>query len=69
MRRLAFVSILGLLALGCATPYVIRLKNGEIVETRDEPDFDTDSGFYEFEDSFGRRVRMNKDEISSMEVR
>jgi hypothetical protein len=69
MSRIVYASILALCLSGCATPYVIRMKSGEVVDTRDEPDYDEDSGFYEFEDAFGKRVRMNKDEISSMEPR
>jgi hypothetical protein len=61
------VAALGL--LGCSTPYQIHLKSGEVLETMDEPKFDDDSGFYEFEDYTGRRVRLNKDEIVSMEER
>jgi hypothetical protein len=69
MTRLVSLCLVALCVVGCATPYVIHLKSGEVVDTRDEPDFDSESGFYEFEDAFGKRVRMNKDEISSMEPR
>jgi hypothetical protein len=59
----------GTLLLGCSTPYVIHLKNGDVMESTDEPDFDDDSGFYKFEDYSGKEVRLNKDEIISMEAR
>jgi Bacterial protein of unknown function (DUF903) len=69
MVRMACLSLVGLLLLGCSTPYVIHLKSGDTMESRDEPDFDDDSGFYEFEDYSGRKVRLNKNEIVSMEAR
>jgi hypothetical protein len=69
MRRIVPLAIAAAAALGCATPYAIHLKDGEVIQSRDEPEFDRDSGFYEFEDVTGTRVRMNKDEISRMEAR
>jgi hypothetical protein len=69
MTRLVYVCIAAVFLSACATPYVVRLKSGEVMDARDEPDYDEDSGFYEFEDAFGKRVRVNKDQIVSMEVR
>jgi hypothetical protein len=63
------MALAAVLLSGCATPYVIHLKNGDVIESRDEPAFDRDSGFYEFEDLSGRRVRLNRDEIVKMEAR
>jgi Bacterial protein of unknown function (DUF903) len=63
------VALAALLLSGCATPYVIHLKNGDVMQSRDEPDYDKASGFYEFEDQNGRHVRLNKDDIVSMEAR
>jgi Bacterial protein of unknown function (DUF903) len=63
------MALAAVLVSGCATPYVIHLKNGDVIESRDQPDFDRDSGFYEFEDLSGRRVRLNRDEIVKMEAR
>jgi hypothetical protein len=54
---------------GCATPYRIELRSGEILESQDEPELDRDAGFYRFEDRSGRQIRVNKDDIVSMEAR
>ena len=52
---------------GCATPHTITLRSGEEIETKDEPKLNVDSGFYEFEDASGKKVRLNKDEIQKIE--
>lgn len=52
----------GLIA-GCATPATITLKDGRILQARDYPDFDDDTGFYEFEQIDDQRVRVNKAEV------
>ena len=69
MVRLAFVALLTCAALGCATPYVIHLKDGQTLQSMDEPEFDKRAGFYVFEDASGKRVRVNKDDIVKMEAR
>jgi len=69
MIRLFVLVVLAAALAACATPYVITLKNGEVVHTRDEPEYDRNSGFYQFDDASGKRMRMNKDEIVSMEAR
>jgi hypothetical protein len=68
MLRLVLATVLAAAALGCATPYVIHLKDGEILRSTDEPEFDKRSGFYVFEDSSGKSVRVNKDDIVKMEA-
>ena len=65
----AWIALAALAALACSTPYVIRLKSGEILESRDEPELDRVAGFYKFEDASGKPMRVNKDEIVSMEAR
>lgn len=57
------------LAIGCASPYAIYLHSGEVLDTRDEPEYDKDAGFYVFEDESGREIRVNKDDIERMEKR
>ncbi|HSX71626.1 MAG TPA: YgdI/YgdR family lipoprotein [Pseudomonas sp.] len=52
----------GLLA-GCSTPSVITLNDGTRIQTVDVPDFDEDSGFYEFEELDGKAARVNKDQV------
>lgn len=67
MRQLALACAAAALLLGCSTPYLIHLQNGDVVQSKDEPHFDRDSGFYEFEDVRGRHVRLNKDQVVRME--
>jgi hypothetical protein len=69
MHRLALAALLAVAAFGCATPYVIHLKDGQVIQTKDEPEFDKRAGFYRFEDASGKSVRVNKDDIVKMEVR
>jgi hypothetical protein len=52
---------------GCATPHTITLSSGDVIETKDEPKLNVDSGFYEFEEVSGKKVRLNKDEIQKIE--
>lgn len=51
---------------GCASPTVITLKDGTQLETTDTPQYDRDSGFYEFEQQDGKPVRINKDDIHTI---
>ena len=69
MYRLALAALLAVAALGCATPYVIHLKDGQVIQSKDEPEFDKRAGFYRFEDASGKSVRVNKDDIVKMEAR
>ena len=58
---------LGLATLaGCASPTVITLNDGREIQTIDEPDFDDDTGFYEFEQLAGKCERVNKDEVRTV---
>ena len=52
-RLLIALLAAGLLA-GCSTPSVITLNDGTRIQTVDVPDFDEDSGFYEFEELDGK---------------
>jgi major membrane immunogen (membrane-anchored lipoprotein) len=57
----------GLLTLtGCATPSVITLNDGTRIQTVDAPEFDEDSGFYEFEELDGKPARVNKDQVMTV---
>ncbi len=63
----ALLLTLGLVALtGCASPTVITLNDGREIQTIDEPDFDEDSGFYEFEQLDGKRAKVNKDQVRTV---
>jgi major membrane immunogen (membrane-anchored lipoprotein) len=54
---------------GCADPSIITLKDGTVIETTDEPDFDHKTGFYEFETVDGREAKINKDEVLEIKER
>ncbi|MBU0809761.1 MULTISPECIES: YgdI/YgdR family lipoprotein [Pseudomonas] len=63
----AMLLTLGLVALtGCASPTVITLNDGREIQTIDEPSFDEDSGFYEFEQLDGKRAKVNKDQVRTV---
>jgi len=63
----AFMLALGLGALaGCASPTVITLNDGREIQAVDTPSFDEDSGFYEFEQLDGKRMRLNKDQVRTV---
>ncbi|MVW75680.1 YgdI/YgdR family lipoprotein [Pseudomonas xionganensis] len=51
---------------GCATPSVITLTDGREIQTQDLPQFDEESGFYQFEQIDGRRAKVNKDQVESI---
>ena len=61
------IAVLAAIALpnlaGCATPSVITLNDGTRIQTVDVPEFDEDSGFYEFEELDGKAARVNKDQV------
>jgi hypothetical protein len=63
----AFLLTLGLITLtGCASPTVITLNDGREIQAVDEPNFDEDSGFYEFEQLDGKRAKVNKDQVRTV---
>ena len=63
----ALLLTLGLVALtGCASPTVITLNDGREIQTIDGPNFDEDSGFYEFEQLDGKRAKVNKDQVRTV---
>lgn len=63
----ALLLALGLTALtGCASPSVITLNDGREIQTVDEPEYDEESGFYEFEQLDGKRAKVNKDQVRTL---
>ncbi|MCJ7600944.1 MAG: YgdI/YgdR family lipoprotein [Desulfobulbaceae bacterium] len=66
MKKAAVIGmvIFALMALvACSTPYRMMLKDGTVIEMADEPEFDMDTGFYEYETLDGKNVRVNKDQV------
>lgn len=55
----------GILA-GCANPSVITLNDGRDIQTLDRPDFDEESGFYEYEQIDGKPGKVNKDQVRTV---
>lgn len=63
----AFLLALGLASLaGCASPTVITLTDGREIQAVDTPQYDEDSGFYEFEQLDGKQTRVNKDQVRTV---
>ncbi|NQD91691.1 YgdI/YgdR family lipoprotein [Pseudomonas sp. CrR25] len=63
----ALLLTLGLATLaGCSSPSVITLNDGRELHTLDQPAFDQDSGFYEFEQLDGTRAKVNKDQVRTI---
>ncbi|CAI8974738.1 MULTISPECIES: YgdI/YgdR family lipoprotein [unclassified Pseudomonas] len=67
-RTLAtFMLALGLATLaGCSSPAVITLNDGREIQSVDSPRFDSESGFYEFEQLDGKQTRINKDQVRTV---
>ncbi|EIK52452.1 putative lipoprotein [Stutzerimonas stutzeri TS44] len=63
----ALLVILGLGALtGCANPSVITLNDGREIQTLDRPEYDEESGFYEYEQLNGNPGKVNKDQVRTV---
>ncbi|MBF8755006.1 YgdI/YgdR family lipoprotein [Pseudomonas guariconensis] len=67
-------SLLSVLAIGafaalagCSTPSQITLNDGREIQAVDTPKYDSDAGFYEFEQLDGKRTRINKDQVRSIQ--
>ncbi|AGI25138.1 YgdI/YgdR family lipoprotein [Pseudomonas sp. MT3] len=63
----AFLLALGIGVLaGCSTPSVITLNDGREIQSVDKPQYDEQSGFYEFEQLDGKTARVNKDQVRTV---
>ncbi|CDF85144.1 YgdI/YgdR family lipoprotein [Pseudomonas sp. QL9] len=63
----AFLLALGMGALaGCSSPSVITMNDGREIQSVDTPEYDSSTGFYEFEQLDGKRVQVNKDQVRSV---
>ncbi len=68
-HRSLFAALLALALaalVGCANPSVITLTDGREIQTQDLPQYDEESGFYQFEQVDGRRAKVNKDQVESI---
>ncbi len=66
LLQLPILVLATLVLIGCATPHTIVFKDGTEVRTKNEPDFNDRTGFYEFKDEAGKKHQVNKDEVSSV---
>ncbi|MCY1242712.1 hypothetical protein D9M72_556940 [compost metagenome] len=58
---------MGLFTLaGCSSPTVITLNDGREIQAVDNPDYDEDTGFYEFEQLDGKHAKVNKDQVRTI---
>lgn len=63
----ALMLAMGLATLaGCASPTVITLNDGREIQAVDTPEYDEDSGFYEFQQLDGKETRVNKDQVRTV---
>lgn len=51
---------------GCSSPSVVNNRDGSQTMTADEPQYNEDTGFYEY-DKDGHKVQVNKDDVKSIE--
>ena len=63
MKQLLLTMLLTGLLAGCNTSHIIELKDGKSIVTRDEPYYNSKSGFYEYHNENGQPVSLNKDQV------
>lgn len=65
--RARLLLILAFSALAaCSNPSVITLNDGREIQTLDRPDYDDESGFYEFKQLDGKPGKVNKDQVRTV---
>jgi major membrane immunogen (membrane-anchored lipoprotein) len=52
---------------GCGTTYLVNLKSGQVYETKKKPKVDEDEGFITVKTKDGKKLRVNKDEVLTIE--
>ena len=52
---------------GCGTVYLVNMKSGQVYETEKKPKVDEAEGFIEVKTKDGRKLRVNKDEVLTIE--
>ncbi|ANF27583.1 MULTISPECIES: YgdI/YgdR family lipoprotein [Pseudomonadaceae] len=64
----ALAALVGMTLLtGCSSPSVITLNDGREIQTLDQPEYDDEAGFYEFEGIDGKPGRVNKDQVRTVQ--
>ena len=51
----------------CSTPHTIKLKDGREYISVGKPDYENDTGFYEFRTPGGKEMELNRDLIESID--
>lgn len=68
ITRPALAVLVGMTLLaGCSSPSVITLNDGREIQTLDQPEYDDEAGFYEFEGIDGKPGRVNKDQVRTVQ--
>ena len=52
---------------GCGTVYLVNMKSGQVYETEKKPKVNEAEGFIEVKTKDGRKLRVNKDEVLTIE--
>ncbi|MCP9339355.1 YgdI/YgdR family lipoprotein [Stutzerimonas xanthomarina] len=64
----ALAILIGMTLLaGCSSPSVITLNDGREIQTLNQPEYDDEAGFYEFEGIDGKPGRVNKDQVRTVQ--
>lgn len=60
--------LLSLLLPACASHvYSVTMKNGDVYQAEDEPQFDKNSSSYRFKDADGKIIIVNKDDVQAIQ--
>jgi len=65
MNKLLAVTLLfaALIVGGCSSAHVVVMKDGRTIESKDQPKYNSKTGFYEYHSMDGNKVQVNKKEV------
>ena len=64
---LTIALLVALFVVGCASPHKITLTDGSVIQTKNEPKFDSREEFYKFKNESGKNVSVNRNEVRKIE--
>lgn len=67
MKKFMMILAVTGIMVGCSSPQKVVLNNGQVIETKDEVDYNRKTGFYEFEDEDGNENSVNASEVTTIE--
>jgi len=67
MKKLFILSILSLALISCSSPQRIILKDGNTIETKDDPKFNKKTNYFEYVDKDGSKGRVNADMVEMIQ--